>query len=512
MKTSLNKSYSNQGITLIALVVTIVVLIILATISINAVLGENGLIRKAEKAKEVQENSTIADEEALNTLVDEYNNATAEPVVYQDATLPTRPKLAQGMTRIKYDSTTNQWKRVTDVGEAWYDYASDKKEWANVVLGDATFSDDGVLDETKPYSQLVWIPRFAYQITSYYHTGGDETTAGNINVVFIDENNQDKNKTTTYTTTYPSATAGTDKGMSGYVVHPAFDYDGKHLSGFWMGKFESSHTGCTTSIGTGQAAYTGNEVMTVKANVTSWRNLTIGNMFTTCLNMNRSGNPYGLRSTDTAVDPHMVKNTEWGAVAYLSKSAYGKQNEEVYINNSSDYITGNAASDSAYAGAASGVQNAYNTAGGVKASTTGTVYGIYDMSGGNWERVAAYVNNGHDNLKNGTSLVNGAAKYKNEYTATGTTNGNDSQSGNYDNADPKVATGHYGDAVWETSSASSGQGSWYKDYSIFPYAAGPFFNRGGNYNDTSGAGVFYFSRSSGEANGRDGFRVVVPVL
>ena len=509
-----NSMKSNKGITLIALVVTIVVLIILATISINAVLGENGLIRKAEQAKELQEQTTAKEQnelDAYSEYVDKEMNGGNYQDKYLDNTLPVSPRLAEGMTKVKYNSTTGKWEKVTDEGTAWYNYASDKKEWANVVLGDATFNADGTLDESKPYSQLVWIPRFAYQITSYYHTGGDETTAGNINVVFIDTNNQDKNKTATYTTTYPNAEAGTDKGMSGYVVHPAFDYDGKHLSGFWMGKFESSHTGCTTSIGTGQAAYTGNEVMTIRANVTSWRNIKIGDAFTTCLKMNTAGNPYNLHASDNVVDPHMVKNTEWGAVAYLSKSEYGKQNEEVYINNSSDYITGNAASDSAYAGAASGVQNAYNTAGGVKASTTGTVYGIYDMSGGNWERVAAYVNNGHDNLKNGTILVNGAAKYKNEYTATAT-NGNDSQSGNYANADPTTATGYYGDAVWETSNASSGQGSWYKDYSYFPCTNYPFFVRGGGYVNASFAGVFCFSWTNGEAVDDAGFRVVVPVL
>ena len=475
--------------------------------------GENGLIRKAEQAKELQEQTTAKEQnelDAYSEYVDKEMNGGNYQDKYLDNTLPVSPRLAEGMTKVKYNSTTNKWEKVTDEGAAWYNYASDKKEWANVVLGDATFKADGTLDETKPYSQLVWIPRFAYQITSYYHTGGDETTAGNINVVFIDESNQNKEKTTTYSTTYPVATAGTDKGMSGYVVHPAFDYDGKHLAGFWMGKFESSHRKCTKSVGTGQEEFTGNEVMTIRANVTSWRKIKIGDAFTTCLNMNRSGNPYGLRSTDTAVDPHMVKNTEWGAVAYLSKSEYGKQNEEVYINNSSTYITGNAG-NTAYADAASGVTNKYNEGNGPKASTTGTVYGIYDMSGGNWERVAAYVNNGHDNLKYGTTLVNGAAKYKNEYTATAT-NGNDSQSGNYANADPTTATGYYGDAVWETSNASTGQGSWYKDYSDFPYAEWPFFNRGGYCVSTSGAGVFCFSISNGGANTNAGFRVVVPVL
>ena len=62
------KNSKQRGITLVALVVTIVVLIILATISINAVLGENGLIRKAEQAKELQEQTTEQEQETLDTL------------------------------------------------------------------------------------------------------------------------------------------------------------------------------------------------------------------------------------------------------------------------------------------------------------------------------------------------------------------------------------------------------------------------------------------------------------
>ena len=57
-----------NGITLIALVVTIVVLIILATISINAVMGDDGLIQKAEKASQMQANAEAADREAIEEL------------------------------------------------------------------------------------------------------------------------------------------------------------------------------------------------------------------------------------------------------------------------------------------------------------------------------------------------------------------------------------------------------------------------------------------------------------
>ena len=53
-----NKLYKRQrGVTLIALVVTILILIILAGISINATLGENGLITKANEAKKLTEKS-----------------------------------------------------------------------------------------------------------------------------------------------------------------------------------------------------------------------------------------------------------------------------------------------------------------------------------------------------------------------------------------------------------------------------------------------------------------------
>ena len=69
--TKSNKHYSNQrGITLIALVVTIVVLLILAGVSINALFGNNGII---EKAKESQSKMNEAKQNDLNAL-NELNN------------------------------------------------------------------------------------------------------------------------------------------------------------------------------------------------------------------------------------------------------------------------------------------------------------------------------------------------------------------------------------------------------------------------------------------------------
>ena len=53
------KLKSNRGITLVALVITIVILIILATISINALFGNNGLINRAQMAKEEQSHANV---------------------------------------------------------------------------------------------------------------------------------------------------------------------------------------------------------------------------------------------------------------------------------------------------------------------------------------------------------------------------------------------------------------------------------------------------------------------
>jgi len=137
------------------------------------------------------------------------------------------------------------------------------------------------------------------------------------------------------------------------------------------------------------------------------------------------------------------------------------------------------------------------------------------MSGGNWERVAAYVPNGHENLeKYGADLVNGQAKYKDIYQAAKqwTEASPDTVAENYALTAP--ANKKYGDAVWETSSESEDpwQDSWYSDYSKFSNSSAPFFSRGGDFVNTSAAGVFSLHCYDGSAIYYHGFRVVVPVL
>ena len=64
----------NKGITLIALIVTIIVLIILAGISVNLLLGENGLIQRAKDAKVVQEEADVITRIKLDILAKQIEN------------------------------------------------------------------------------------------------------------------------------------------------------------------------------------------------------------------------------------------------------------------------------------------------------------------------------------------------------------------------------------------------------------------------------------------------------
>ena len=127
------------------------------------------------------------------------------------------------------------------------------------------------------------------------------------------------------------------------------------------------------------------------------------------------------------------------------------------------------------------------------------------MSGGAWEYVAAYVNNGNSNLTNyGSSLVNGDAKTKNVYNKASSDNNTNNYNAN---------SGKYGDAVYETSAnGNSSSSSWYGDYSFFPGASYPFFSRGGYYSVGAYAGVFFFDYYNGDSGGSFSFRPVLVAL
>ena len=125
------------------------------------------------------------------------------------------------------------------------------------------------------------------------------------------------------------------------------------------------------------------------------------------------------------------------------------------------------------------------------------------MSGGAYEYVAAYINNGNSNLAtNGSSLVNADLKYKDIYAVSN----QDARLDNYQ-ANSKV----YGDAMWDTSSHGDSASSWYSDYSYMAHVNYPWIQRGCAYNYGTGAGVYAFSFGIGTPSVLKSFHAVLLV-
>ena len=206
----------------------------------------------------------------------------------------------------------------------------------------------------------------------------------------------------------------------------------------------------------------------------------------------------------------MMKNTEWGAVAYLSHSKYGI-NTEVRINNNSNYLTGYAAVDgtdqSSYPGT-SGTDSTktlpYNTETGYKASTTGNITGIYDMSGGAWEYVAGYMPSSSDASGFTSTELNTYSKYLDLYQDNSTLT-------SYNNRKLGDATGELGPFYFYTDKDNNKRhrNNWYSDSSVFVASFVPWFLRGGNHDASALAGQFNFDRGTGGVYTSDGFRLVL---
>lgn len=444
------------------------------------------------------------------TIVD---GSVVTPIVYKDTTLNgTDPELETGMipVLISDDGTVT----VADIYSNWYSYSS--KVWANAVTvtsasrskyinADKTYKNGTTVIEDDILTYLVWIPRYRYQIfndaTNISVTATDSSNIKTINIIFENKN----------TTTSTGNTTGD------YFTHPAFTFGGEELNGFWVGKFETTGDLTTT---------------TIKPNSSSLRNMNVSNIFTTTRNMESGGNIYGIDYSE--VDTHLMKNIEWGAVAYLSHSTYGL-NGNMRYNNSSNYITGCAASTEPATATTTpgyaGCENAYNTTQGYSASTTGNISGVYDMAGGAWEYVmgvvqdntgtnaplsgnSAGIDSGFNGLYGTTgSLTTGIAfpdsKYFDLYNYGTTWNDIEAYSrGSLGDATKEL--GSFAQSTIDTDATSRYESSWYHDYAHFAYAGFPWVIRSGNWSSGAGAGIFTFSGSTGAASDY-AFRLTIAV-
>lgn len=408
--------------------------------------------------------------------------------------VPNEPNLVKGMIPITYNEFKNAWEKA-DYSN-WYDY--ENKKWANAVMvTDKTRdsyikADVGTLvKEEDILTYLVWIPRYRYKL---FNTSFKEINPLEIEVLFESKN-------------YPKS-SGTKDGE--WLTHPAFTFGNEELTGIWVGKFETTGT---------------SEMPTIKPNLVSLTNQDVASQFETSRRIN-----YVLDSEVAKIDAHIAKNVEWGAINYLSHSKYGtcvdgvcKNVRNNNVNSSSNSngpsITGCA---SLNANGAMVISNTCNTDSsrpyndneyGVLASSTSSIYGVYDMAGGSWEIVMAVMKS-----EDGSNIISGRNDNKNSgYTGilfdkdrnvskifSGKSLPDAKYYDAYDyniNIDSVDKT-YLGDAIGETV-------GWYGDFRDFLDNPKSWLMRGGLYNHGDLDGIFAYGGVDGRASILRSFRTVI---
>ena len=413
----------------------------------------------------------------------------------------TEPKLSGSLIPITIEDDGTVKK--ADLTSKWYSY--EEKKWANaVILRDEskTYYSGEIIPEEDIESYFVWIPKYSYKLWDLGNytsdTEIDESKVHSIEIRFGTTNTTDS-VSGECTTPGVSGESGNCE-VGDYMTHPAFL--AFNTTGMWVGKFETGYDGATSKSGAQQNTTKVNKVI-VKPNVYSWRKIQVANAFTVSYNYQRE------------LESHMMKNTEWGAVAYLSHSIYGI-NDKIRINNNSNYLTGYAATTEN--GSYSTTEVAmWNTPTGYLASTTGNITGIYDMSGGAYEYVMGVLKDKNGNLMSGSGSItnsgfNGILSDGSSYT-----NGTDFPESkyydvyNYTTSNTDYSKRILGDGTGEMGPFQSGKSSWYSNYAPLVTSSYPWFLRGGHYYNGSGAGVFYFHTSDGYAFINTSFRLVLSI-
>ncbi len=391
-----------------------------------------------------------------------------------DTSNANKPELATGMIPVYYDETAGVWKKAnsnnSDETNKWYDY--DNKMWANVVTvsstNRATYLSASVgtsisMDDIN--TMWVWIPRFTATGDTANYNGGTQSAPGAFDITFVD------NKTS---------------------AHDAFTFGTQELDGFWVGKFE-----------TGGYVACSNETcdikdLVIKPNVSSLINHKVSNYFYLGRSMEQSGNIYGFDTgIDTTLDTHMMKNNEWGAVAYLTQSIYGRCTSsasctELGINSYSLFITGCGPQSSGSKSSGS-TCNEYNSSLGVEASTTGNIYGIYDMSGGSFEYVMGVYTDGTQNWSGNDSSINSGFSGCLGEGCSGTYSGLAYPESKYYN-NYTTSTNYTSEKLQHALVETEG---WYNVDAVFVDGNYPWIIRGGYYRGDSYAGIFYYDKLDG---------------
>ena len=382
--------------------------------------------------------------------LDTDNNVIAEPNSPENSIVSN----GEALRPVAFNSSANAWEEVSlPATNSWYDYSQNK--WANVMTA------------TTNNSFFVWIPRYAYRITYYDGYTIDE-----------DNNYIPSGQPTGYYDGLGMWRAGDgevkyvlDKGIetvnydgNKYIVHPAFETNldnggwSTDLPGFWFAKYDMSGSGTTLASIYGVNATASDKVGVLYK---SGRQATYGYNGT----IDDDGNTSFMNS-------HMSKNSEWGAVVYLTMSQYGK-------------ITTN-----------------------TEQSTTGNEYGIFDMEKYYSKRVSAFnctdtkgeFSKNNWTLETGLTTNSSSTKYATKYNNTSNVSVGNAVVYNYGKVGDATKEVYKGGAYDET--VVSDYGVWFKkrsDPAEMIYSEYPFFGRFGAYGIGFDARRYYKAAVAGSA-------------
>ena len=375
MKTKL-KNKQEKGITLIALVVTIVVLLILAGVSISLVLNNNGVISKAKDAKNQYAEAQTNDEKQLNEVSDWIDTKVGDTTGGGSAGGSDYDPASDGVpipAGFVYVGGTKASGLVIS------DNAADKEKYK----GQTTVGTD------LQGNQFVWIPveNIAdYKRTAYSRnvaTGTTDTTTNSEQIKASSSSNF------YYTEALPEDEKTSVEKNKGYYIgrYEAGDKESTEATPPTF-RTSSSSTSNTITVKAGQAPYN-------YIKYTDAKSLAEG---------------FSGKQGYTSVKSKLVSSYAWDtAIAFIQKtnSDYGNSSEEGNYNNSPTFT---------YTGIADTEKNKQTKANGtstlIPTGQTTAVNNIYDMGGNVWELTTeSYSGMGSSCTIRGGSCTGGFADY-----------------------------------------------------------------------------------------------------
>ena len=331
----------NKGITLVALVVTIVVLLILAGVSINLVLGNNGIIAKAKDAETKSAEASENDLKGMNALVSEMEGALAGNGSNGSGS-------GNGNTGSGNNFVTKNTEVTYPDGKVWI------PEGFRISTDSASTVQGGVVIEDKDLNQFVWVPVATladYKRMAYSYNVATEETDTATNSIKIEYSSSDSNY---FTEALPE-----DEKTSV-----------ERYKGFYIGRYEAGDKE-NTEAKTLRSSNDVTKTVTIKANqapynyVTRTQAVSLAEGFAT---------KQGYKAKTKLVSSYAWDTT----IAFLQKvnSDYGNSSEEGNYNDTAfSYTDITGASQT----------KASNSQVLVPTGQTTPVCNIYDMGGNVWE-------------------------------------------------------------------------------------------------------------------------------